>query len=241
MSFKKPVIVISVVCVIVCFLVAILIINNINNNNADSADTPKALHQITFYGLNGNVIEQKTVKDGSNIIPPEAPYVEGFIFKRWDKPLINISSDLEYYALYDEINMPSISVENVCASASDKTISVNVYLLNNPGLSSVLYNLYYDSKLKIKNIKFASEFGDYITAPEPYSNPQIISLISPMKDIEHSGLMATLTFEIMETPVDDCTLFQIDVMSNKDNTFNSDYKDVTINNLSGSVTIIKEN
>lgn len=95
-------------------------------------------------------------------------------------------------------NKATISVETVSGKPGD-TVKVKVNLNNNPGVSSLKFNVDYDNLLTLTNVEFSSEFGSYVTAPTPYKNPQTISMISPLKEIKVSGTFATLTFKISST------------------------------------------
>lgn len=237
---KAALILLISVCIIACLLMVLLIINEKKEKSIVADDVSKTSFNATFLDFDEKIIEERAVEEGTNIVPPNAPYHDGYAFSGWSKSLTNIRSDMEYRAMYDEIISPSVVIENVFSSLSDRTASVQVYLLNNPGLSSTLLNLYYNDGLKLTKVEFMPEFGEYITAPEPYSNPQTISMISPMEDLKYSGVMATLTFEIDEEFVcDDCSVFDIDIMCDQENTFNADFKDVAVESISGSITVIK--
>ena len=93
-------------------------------------------------------------------------------------------------------NSPTISVKDVQVSANATVAEVEVWIENNPGISSAMVNIGYDDEMKLTGIEFNSAFGTYVTAPEPYTNPQSMSVISPSTDLSVSGLFATLTFDI---------------------------------------------
>ncbi len=62
----------------------------------------KYTYTVTFYDQNGAVIgEAQTVIHGESAIAPEAPAVDGYTFKGWDKAFNNVKSNLDVYAQYE--------------------------------------------------------------------------------------------------------------------------------------------
>ena len=94
----------------------------------------------------------------------------------------------------------------IAASASGRpgeTVDVDIMLENNPGLCSLKFDVLYNNILTIESISLNNaDFGTYLTAPEPYANPQTISLISPLNEISKNGKLATITFRIDEEATD---------------------------------------
>lgn len=59
---------------------------------------------VKFIGINGGLIEEQTLEDGSNIVYPNAPVIEGYTFKEWDSKEEKVSKDLVINAVY-QINV----------------------------------------------------------------------------------------------------------------------------------------
>ncbi len=57
-------------------------------------------YTVTFVDFDGSIIETVLVNENEEIILPESPKREGFLFSKWDKDLSNITSDLTVYAEY---------------------------------------------------------------------------------------------------------------------------------------------
>ena len=57
---------------------------------------------VTFKGFDGSVISSVKVKEGSAATAPNAPVVEGYEFKGWDKEFAKVTSDLEVNAIYEK-------------------------------------------------------------------------------------------------------------------------------------------
>ena len=63
-------------------------------------------YDVVFKGFNGEELATISVVEGDDIpetLIPNAPIVEGYEFKGWDKELSNITSDLEIKAVYEQI------------------------------------------------------------------------------------------------------------------------------------------
>ena len=132
----------------------------------------------------------------------------------------------------------SLKVETVYAQPGE-TIQVKINISNNPGISSLKFNIGYDNNLILTNITFDSAFGTYVTAPTPYSNPQVISMISPMSDIKINGLFATMTFKVSDSAKAG-DRYDIKLTYKQDDIFNFNFDDVLANVLNGSVTVDDE-
>lgn len=124
------------------------------------------------------------------------------------------------------------------SGAPGESISVPLTLSNNPGISSLKFDIHFDdTNLTLTNVTFADGFGSYVTAPTPYKNPQTISLVSPLDEISTNGLLATLTFTISESAVDGETL-EITATYDEDNVFDSDFNNIPLNVTNGSVMVM---
>lgn len=117
-----------------------------------------------------------------------------------------------------------------------ENVQVTILLENNPGISSLLFNVSYDSVLTLQDVEFNSNFGSLITASKPYRNPQTISFISPFVDVEESGIFAVLTFKVSEN-IKNVYKAPIKVFYNKDNIFNESFEKIPINIDDGYVYI----
>lgn len=137
--------------------------------------------------------------------------------------------------LAEELTRPTLQVESVSAMPGS-TVKVKLDLKNNPGLSSLKFNVNYDEVLTLTNVEFNSEFGAYVTAPTPYKNPQTISMISPLTDISASGEFCTLTFAVSEGAEDNYSA-AVNIAYDADDVFNSSYESVNLTVVNGGVQV----
>lgn len=129
----------------------------------------------------------------------------------------------------------TVSVESVVARPGD-CVQVKIDIANNPGIASLKFNVDYDDYLTLTNVEFNSAFGSYVTAPTPYNNPQSLSMISPLSDVNSNGTFATLTFKISDNAPSDYVA-DIILTYDADDVFNADFENVPLNVVNGYVEI----
>ncbi len=129
----------------------------------------------------------------------------------------------------------SVVVEPVTAKPGD-TVQVNINLRNNPGITSLKLLVHYDQYVTLKSVSFNSAFGAYVTAPEPYRNPQPLNMISPLNEISANGNFATLTFAVSQNaPANHYS--DITLSYDPDDIFDGDYDNVDTKIVNGYIKI----
>lgn len=63
----------------------------------------KNTYEIIFYDYYGNEIKKEYVKYEEDAIPPDMPNIDLLSFKKWDKDIKNVKSDLAVYPIYSKI------------------------------------------------------------------------------------------------------------------------------------------
>ena len=79
---------------------------------------------VTFKGKDGAVLSTVEVEEGKAATAPNAPEVEGFEFKGWDKEFANVTSDLEVNAIYEKVVTGSIKIIGKTTIYTGKTTSL---------------------------------------------------------------------------------------------------------------------
>lgn len=152
-------------------------------------------------------------------------YAKAFL---WDESLIP-------YAEQTLTTKPSVAIQNAQVDYENNIATVDVAVLKNPGISSLKMDVSYDSNLKLTKVDYNTEvFGTYITAPEPYTNPQPISFISPIEDVYADGTLVTLTFDISNVPKG-CEFANVSIDCDQENTFNGDFDEVVFSTVDGKI------
>ena len=129
----------------------------------------------------------------------------------------------------------SLSVAQVTANPGDE-VEVTITLAGNPGLAGLELAVAYDSVLTLTDVTFGSTFGSLVTAAEPYTNPQVLAMISPTEASTANGVFATLTFKVAETATNGYNAAII-VTYDEDNVFDADLDNVLLTVTNGSVTV----
>lgn len=146
---------------------------------------------------------------------------------------------LEVFAV-EQQNEENAEMQLVASSGTGMpgdVIQVTVEVRNNPGLASLKFSVAFDSNLILMNVEFGSEFGAMVTTPEPYSNPQPITMISPLSDITADGVFATLTFKIAESAPDGYDA-DVNITFDPDDIFNGVGDPVQMKVTDGTIRIV---
>jgi len=195
---------------------------------------------VTFVDHDGTVLKNETVESGKSATAPAAPERENYTFIGWDNSFDNVTTDLTVTAQYERnITSPAIVVNDVIANIDDGTVDVVISIANNPGISSLKFDVTYDSTLSLNNIVFDSAYtsgGAMGTAPIPYGNPETITWISPLSKVTVSGTFATLTFNISDTATAD-TVANIAIALHQDEIYDENFDPVVFEAIDGIVTI----
>ena len=145
--------------------------------------------------------------------------------------LLCVSKDVKAYS-FERLEM---NVSSVTAMPGQE-IQVNVDITKNPGICGLKFDVSYDDFLSLKDITFNEAFKPYITAPQPYSNEQVISFVSPYEKCTETGTIATLTFKVDDSIETDCVS---DILINYYNgdIFDEELKNIPVYMEDGKVSV----
>ncbi len=138
------------------------------------------------------------------------------------------------YVFAEELTKMTVQVESVTGKPGDE-VNVKINLKNNSGISSLKFDVGYDSMLTLKNVELGSGF-DYATSPTPYKNPQTISMMSPLEESTANGTVATLTFAISEDAPDKYEA-NVTLTYDPEDVFDGDFNNVDVKMVDGKVTV----
>ncbi len=109
----------------------------------------------------------------------------------------SLTVDVNEFEVPDEA--PKIIIEDK-KIITGKTVTVNISLLNNPGIASLKLNVEFDTSiLTLVDIKYNNEIGGQSQMPQNYNSPVILNWINGTADTEGDFVFATLTFEVSES------------------------------------------
>lgn len=138
------------------------------------------------------------------------------------------------YVFAEELTKMTVQVESVTGKPGDE-VNVKINLKNNSGISSLKFDVGYDSMLTLKNVELGSGF-DYATSPTPYKNPQTISMMSPLEESVVNGTVATLTFAISEDAPDKYEAY-VTLTYDPEDIFDGDFNNVDVKMVDGKITV----
>ncbi|MBR2319365.1 MAG: InlB B-repeat-containing protein [Clostridia bacterium] len=130
----------------------------------------------------------------------------------------------------------TLSVSSTFGMPGD-TVQVTVDISDNPGVASLKFDVMYDEMLTLVDVEFNSAFGSMVTTPEPYSNPQPITMISPLVDVTANGVFATLTFKVREDAPDGY-LAKVAVQYNPEDIFDGADRQILVSVTDGGVSVL---
>ena len=115
-------------------------------------------YTITFANANGNIIEEKTVKEGYDVMPSKLE-AEGYVFRGWDSVLNNVYSDIETHPIVYKIVEPNLFYFDSIYIQEGKAFKLKLMLGGDVNISGGNLILKYDDNV----FNYESYTGDKIT------------------------------------------------------------------------------
>lgn len=134
-------------------------------------------------------------------------------------------------------NAPMVVVDTIKAIPGS-TVTVNVNLKNNPGITSMILKATYDtSLLTLTNVTYNSEMGGQTIYPTTMSSPVTLYWVNGFTNTVYDGAFATLTFKVADNALPD-QYSDITVSYNADDVYNIADDNVTFVTQTGKITVI---
>lgn len=138
--------------------------------------------------------------------------------------------------VFAETSDLTLRVESVKGPAGAE-VQVDLLLENNPGISSIGLTLVYDSILDLRSVDFNEDMGGSTQISQTLNSPVKLIWVNGTTDFtEESAVFATLTFQISESVTDE-EVANITIIHDPADIFNSDYVDIPMNVINGTVTV----
>jgi hypothetical protein len=119
-----------------------------------------------------------------------------------------------------------------------ETVDVVVNLSNNPGITSLVFKVYYDqSLLTLTKVTYNTGMGGQTVSPKILTSPVTLYWVNGLEDYSGDGLFATLTFTVSENAKEG-DVAAITVSHNPDDVFNVKEENVGMNITAGQITVI---
>lgn len=149
---------------------------------------------------------------------------------------VMLANTIPFYAFAAGGEM-TLTVSTVSGTPGEE-VTVTVDVSDNPGIASLVFDVNYDSMLTLVDVQFSEAFGNLVTTPTPYTNPQTITLISPFADTSANGTLATLTFAISESAADEYEA-EVSITCKDNDIYNTQKELVKTKAVNGKVCVFR--
>ena len=206
-------------------IVAILLIGIIASSGTYLfiQDKNRERFTVTFAYGNGEIIEQKVVKSGNGVIPPDCDTEA--VFRGWDKTINHVSADMEVHPSFYKIVEDNLFYFDSVYAQEGRKFSIDLMLAGKVNISNGELTLKYDEKV-MRYMSFDSSKTIEIAKTKPgeivvrFSGDDIltektklaqITFYAKRKDVKYSQITlsaneANVWFNGEEIPADCATI-----------------------------------
>lgn len=196
-------------------------------------------YTVTFKDYDGTVLKTEKVEKGKAATAPVEPKRENFNFAGWDKSFNKVTADLVVTATYTTTKTV-IYAEHVSVNKDADEVTMNIRVLNNPGIMGAVLKVSVDDKVFAFSEAKKTEYpgftlttpGSAITA-SPYTF-MLDSLELSDKD-KKDGTLFTVTFKIKDAAPEG--KYNVALSYDDGAIFDEDYKDPKVVLENGTITI----
>ena len=146
-------------------------------------------YTVTFAYDDGTIIDQKQVKAGKGVEPPE--YVSDMVFRGWNSPINNVQQDMEvhpmFYTISDDVNLFYFNSVYV---REGKDCLLDLNLTGEVNLSSAELVLSYDTNV----LQFKSENSADICTVKEKEHGTLAITINSDEPVTEKTLISQLKF-----------------------------------------------
>ena len=138
----------------------------------------------------------------------------------------------------DPGNTPALVVDDVSVNKGSKNVAVNVSVLNNPGIASILLDISYDKNaLTLKDFTYnSSALAGSMTVPFNANATQYsLSMVNGTNNINGDFIFATLIFDVAENAVG---TQNITISYDENNIYNIAEDNIRFTVINGSINVI---
>lgn len=202
----------------------------------NGAEHKNEIFTVTFKDYDSKVLKTEQVKKGGSATPPTKPKRKGYKFIKWNTAFDNVQVNITTTAIYDEITLPTVAVEDIDCSAGD-TVAVKVSVLNNPGVLGMVLNIAYDENvMTLKKTENGSAMNEYMFTPpkNTKSGCNAAWYINDVPNENKDGDIMTLFFNVSKRA--EKGSYPISV-SCSGGAFDSEYKAVSFDIIDGTLNI----
>lgn len=204
----------------------------------NNADNKNEIFTVTFKDYDGTVLKVEKVEKGENATAPSKPTREGYRFIKWNTAFDNVQVDITTMAVYDEITLPTLCVEEVDCYKGD-IVAVKVSALNNPGILGMLMNITYDENaMTLEKAENGSVMSEYMFTPPKNikSGCNVAWNINDVPSENKDGDVLILYFKVSEKAKAGSYPISVSCLGGA---FDSEYNAVSFDTINGTLNIKK--
>ena len=136
------------------------------------------------------------------------------------------------FAANEPMEIKVSSAECIAGSS----VSIDIDLVNNPGISSLRLKVAFDEILTLKTVEYNTEMGGQTIQPQKTESPVTLMWVSPFTNFNSDATFATLTFEVSETAPEG-SIADITITYDPNDIYNMDETNVDCIVTNGAVSI----
>lgn len=210
-----------------------------SSNEKDASKPNVKTYTVTFKDYDGTVLKTQKVEKGKGATAPADPSRKHFEFAGWDKSFDKITADLVVTATYTTTKTV-IYAESVLVKKGTNKVTMNIRVLNNPGIMGAVLKVSVDDKV------FSFDEGKKVGYPgltltssgsDTKSSPYTFMLdaLELSNDDKKDGTLFTITFKVKDTAA--IGKYDVVLSYDKDAIFDEDYDDPKVVLENGTITI----
>ena len=196
-------------------------------------------YTVVFKDHDGTVLDTQKVESGKSAAAPANPSREYFTFAGWDSTFDKVTGDLVVTATYTT-NRTVIYAESVTVSKGTDQVTVNIRIMNNPGIMGAVLKVSVDDQVfAFAEGKKTQYPGLTLTAPgsgttsSPYTF--MLDALELTDDDKADGTLFSITFTVKDTTA--VGSFQVAVAYDEGAIFDEAYADPQVMLENGTITI----
>ena len=153
--------------------------------------------------------------------------------------LITVCSALLFSFTAFAAGSPEFAVSSAKA-APGSNVEVTVSVRNNPGLTSMKFNISYGTILQLEKVEYNQAFKGQTMQPGSMASPVTLIWLSPFENCNQNGEFATLTFKVSPSAKNGDSA-DVVLAYNPNDVYNLKEENVGFTVTNGKITVEKEN
>lgn len=210
-----------------------------DDTSAGTSDPEVITYTVTFKDYDGTILKSEMVEKGKAATAPADPKREHFTFAGWDKSFKDVTSDTVVTATYTTTKAV-VYAESVAVNKGTGEVTVNVRVINNPGILGAALKVSIDDKVfSFKSAGKEGYPGLTLTSPAPgiTASPYtfLLDAVELGEEDKKDGILFTVTFTVKDTSVTGA--YNVTLSFDNGAVFNENYKDAKVALENGKITI----